>query len=243
MCFPDQPSRRDWMRFAGVTAAGVAVGNAGRWLAAAEAAVANPRAGLTADVVLEDLLAGNERFVTGRPDSPRRRPEDYGPLAAGQFPEAAIIACSDSRVPPEILFDQGVGDLFVIRVAGNVIGGSGAVVKGSIEYAVAELKVPLVMVLGHSNCGAVKAAIEHIDDHDSLPGAINDLVNLIKPAVEQVRDQPGDKLTNAIRANVELGVERLKGLEPILAGPVRAGQVKVVGATYDLATGRVKLLA
>jgi carbonic anhydrase len=230
------------MRFAGLTAAGVAIGKAGQWVSAAETAVGNPRVGLTAEVVLADLLAGNERFIAGRPDSPRRRPEDYGPLAAGQFPEAAIIACSDSRVPPEILFDQGVGDLFVIRIAGNVIGGTGPVVKGSIEYAVAELKVPLVMVLGHSNCGAVKAAVQHIDQHDALPGAINELVNLIKPAVEQVRDQPGDKLANAIRANVELGVERLKGLEPILAGPVRAGKLKVVGATYDLATGRVKML-
>ena len=137
---------------------------------------------------------------------------------------------------------EGPGDLFVIRIAGNVVSGGGAVVKGSVEYAVAELKVPLVMVLGHSNCGAVKAAVQHIDDHDALPGAINDLVNLIKPAVELVRDKPGDKLTNAIRANVELGVERLKGLEPILAGPVRAGKLKVVGATYDLATGRVKMV-
>ena len=145
-------------------------------------------------------------------------------------------------MPPEILFDQGVGDLFVIRIAGNVIGGSGPVVKGSIEYAVAELRVPLVIVLGHSNCGAVKAAVKHIDDHDALPGAINDLVNLIKPAVEQVRGKPGDKLANAIRANVELGVERLQGLEPILAGPVRAGKLKVVGATYDLATGRVSMM-
>ena len=117
-----------------------------------------------------------------------------------------MIACSDSRVPPEILFDQGVGDLFVVRVAGNVVGGTGAVVKGSVEYAVAELKVPLVVVLGHSECGAVKAAVEHIDQRDSLPGAINELVELIKPAVEEVRGKPGDKLANAIRANVELGV-------------------------------------
>ena len=191
---------------------------------------------------LADLMAGNKRFVAGRPEGPRRRPEDYAPLAAGQFPQAAIIACSDSRVPPEILFDQGVGDLFVIRIAGNVIGGTGPVVKGSVEYAVAELKVPLIMVLGHSNCGAVKAAVKHIDDHEDLPGSIDELVNLIKPAVEQVRDKPGDMLANAIRANVELGVARLKGLEPILAGPVRAGKLKVVGATYDLATGRVKMV-
>jgi len=236
-------SRRDWLRLAGAATAGALIGNKQFKLALAAEGRPDPRAGLTPDDALADLMAGNERFVAGRPESPRRGPADFKPLAAGQFPEAAIIACSDSRVPPEILFDQGVGDLFVIRVAGNVIGGSGPVVKGSIEYAVAELKVPLVMVLGHSGCGAVKAALEHIDHHDSLPGAIEGLVNLIKPAVEKVRNQPGDQLANAIAANVALGVERLNGLEPILAGPVKAGKLKVVGATYDLATGRVKLLA
>jgi carbonic anhydrase len=234
-------SRRNWLRIAGLATAGTIVG-VDRWSVAAESG-ADPRSGLTADDALANLIAGNERFVAGQPESPRRRPEDFRLLAAGQFPEAAIIACSDSRVPPELMFDQGVGDLFVIRVAGNVIGGSGPVVKGSIEYAVAVLKVPLVMVLGHTDCGAVKSAIEHIDQNDSLPGAINGLVNLIKPAVEQVRGKPGDKLTNAIAANVNLGVERLKGLGPILAGPVAAGKVKVVGANYDLATGRVNLLA
>jgi carbonic anhydrase len=202
----------------------------------------NPRTGLTAADVLADLKAGNARFVSGNPDSPRRRPQDFAPLANGQFPEAAVIACSDSRVPPEILFDQGVGDLFVIRVAGNVVGGSGAVVKGSIEYAVAVLNVPLVVVLGHSECGAVKAAVEHIDQHDSLPGEINGLVELIKPAVDQVRSEPGDKVANAIRANVELGVKKLKVLEPLLAGPVAAGKVAVVGATYNLSTGQVEWL-
>jgi carbonic anhydrase len=242
MCLTNEHSRREWMRLAGLATAGVVVGNASRWAMAAEALLADPRIGLTAGDVLAELMAGNERFVAGRPESPRRRAEDYAPLAAGQFPLAAIIACSDSRVAPEILFDQGVGDLFVIRVAGNVIGGSGPVVKGSIEYAVAELNVPLVMVLGHSNCGAVKAAIKHIDDHEDLPGSIDNLVNLVKPAVEQVRGKPGDQLANAIRANVELGVERLEGLEPLLAGPVRAGKLKVVGATYDLASGRVKVL-
>lgn len=225
-----------------MTAAGVVVGNVSRWAMAADATLADPRNGMTGADALADLLAGNERFIAGLPESPRRQPEDFSPLAAGQFPLAAIIACSDSRVAPEILFDQGVGDLFVIRVAGNVIGGSGPVVKGSIEYAVAELNVPLILVLGHSNCGAVKAAMKHIDDHDELPGSIENLVNLIKPAVEQVRGKPGDELANAIRANVELGVERLKGLEPILAGPVRAGKLQVVGASYDLATGRVKMV-
>lgn len=238
----NEPSRRKWIQLVGATAAGTIALSSWRSSVAADPSP-KPRSGLTADVVLADLLTGNERFVAGRPESPRRRPEDYGPLAAAQFPEAAIIACSDSRVPPEILFDQGVGDLFVIRVAGNVVADSGAVVKGSIEYAVAELKVPLVMVLGHSNCGAVKAAIQMAASNEPLPGAIDDLVNLIEPAVERATKLPGDKLANAIQANVEIGVERLRGLDPIVAEAVRGGKLKIVGATYDLASGRVKLLS
>ena len=156
---------------------------------------------------------------------------------------AAILGCADSRVPPEILFDQGVGDLFVIRVAGNYVNGAGASVKGSLEYAVAELGVTLLMVLGHSQCGAVKAAIQHLNDKDALPGAINDLVNTIKPAVLESKDKPGDALENAIRANVKRSVERLQTLEPVVAPAVHAGKVKVVGGVYDLASGKVQLLS
>jgi carbonic anhydrase len=197
---------------------------------------------VNADQALRDLLAGNHRFTTGNRLTPRSRPEDFRALAHGQFPEAVIVGCADSRVAPEILFDVGVGDIFVVRVAGNVIGGAGVTVKGSIEYAVAELNVPLILVLGHSGCGAVKAAIQHIDAKDSLPGAINGLVELIKPAVERSKGMPGNLLENAIRRNVEIGVERLQGLEPILAPRVKAGKVKVVGGVYDLSTGSVKLI-
>jgi len=136
-----------------------------------------------------------------------------------------------------------VGDLFVVRVAGNVVNGAGATVKGSIEYAVAELGVSLVIVLGHSQCGAVKSAIAHIDAKDSLPGSINELVNHIRPAVLNSKGQPGDPLANAIRANVAIGVDRLKGLDPILAGPVKQGRVKVVGGVYDLHSGAVTIVA
>ena len=112
------------------------------------------------------------------------------------------MGCADSRVSPEILFDQGVGDLFVIRVAGNVVSNAGVIVKGSIEYAVAELGVPLILVLGHTQCGAVKAALQHLDAKDALPGAIAGLVDVIKPAVAAAKGKPGDPLDNAIRANV-----------------------------------------
>ena len=201
----------------------------------------NPRP-VNADRALRRLLAGNRRFTIGKRLTPRGRPEEFRALAHGQFPEAVIVSCADSRVAPEILFDVGVGDIFVVRVAGNVIDGAGVTVKGSIEYAVAELNVPLILVLGHSGCGAVKAAIKHLEEKDSLPGAINGLVELIKPAVTRSKGMPGDPLENAIRQNVYIGVERLKGLEPILGPRVNDGKVKVAGGVYDLLTGAVTLV-
>ena len=161
---------------------------------------------------------------TGELQHPRRTPDDFRAVAKAQYPVAVIVACADSRVAPELLFDMGVGDLFVVRVAGNVVDGAGVTVKGSIEYAIAELHVPLIVVLGHSNCGAVKSAVKHIDHKDSLPGAINGLVELIKPAVVKVQGQPGDIYANATRENVRIGVEKLKNLQPILAPRVKAGQ-------------------
>jgi carbonic anhydrase len=194
------------------------------------------------DTALADLLAGNRRFASGQTEAPRRRPEEFSALADGQRPNAVIVSCADSRVSPEILFDQGVGDLFVVRVAGNVVSGGGVIVKGSIEYAVAELGVPLIMVLGHSQCGAVKAALQRLTAKDALPGAIAGLVNAIRPAVATIKGKPGDPLDNAIRANVDLGVARLKALPPIVAPAVKRGKVKVVGGVYDLKSGAVALI-
>jgi carbonic anhydrase len=231
-----QLSRRNFVGIAGATSLGL--------YGLSNLLGANPtglRTSLSPDEILQDLLEGNARFASGKPQSPRRTPQDFALLSEVQLPEAVIIACADSRVPPELLFDQGVGDLFVVRVAGNIVSGAGAVVKGSIEYAVAELGVKLIMVLGHSNCGAVKAAVKHINDQDPLPGAIDEMVKLIQPAVERAKQQQGNVVENSIRENVLLGVERLKGLEPIIKEPVSAGHLKVVGATYDLATGRVHL--
>lgn len=195
------------------------------------------------DEALRELLAGNERFANGRPNSPRRSPADFRQLSEAQHPFATIVGCADSRVAAEILFDVGKGDVFIVRVAGNVVNGAGAIVKGSIEYAVAELNVPLIMVLGHSNCGAVKAAMAHIDAKDSLPGSINDLVELIKPAVVACKGEPGNSLDNAIRKNVQIGVEKLKALEPIIAPAVKAGKLKIVGGVYDLRTGKVTMIS
>jgi carbonic anhydrase len=229
-------SRRQFVQVSGLFAAGLAVGKSAL-------AADKPTTIVKPDEALALLLEGNKRYVKGEPAHPRRTPEDFSPLAAGQNPFAVIVGCSDSRVAPEVLFDQGVGDLFVVRVAGNVINGAGSTVKGSIEYAIAELGVQLIMVLGHSECGAVKAAITHIDAHDSLPGSINELVENIKPAVAAVRDQPGKLLENVIKANVERGVEKLNTLPPILAEAVKNGKLKVVGAVYDLRSGKVELLS
>ena len=190
--------------------------------------------GLSADEVLKELMVGNERFVAGRTLNPRRTPNDFSKLAQGQTPEAVIVGCSDSRVPPEILFDQGVGDLFVIRVAGNVIDGAGPTVKGSIAYAVVALGAPLVLVLGHSQCGAVKSALE--TKEQSLPESIRNLVGLVNTGGEK-------NLDDAIAANVRAGVAKLKRLEPTLTRYVETKRIKVVGAVYDLANGRVNLVA
>jgi len=228
-------SRRDLLRLA-AAAAGLVVLRG----PAVQAASPGP-GGPPADEVIQRLLEGNQRFVKGETTSPRRSPGDFLPLAEGQRPMAVIVGCADSRVPPELLFDLGIGDLFVVRVAGNVVRGAGTPVKGSIEYGVAELGVSLVMVLGHSECGAVKAAIQHMNDKEPLPGALGPLINSIRPAVLKASGRPGNLLDNAIRANVGIGVEQLRSLQPIVAPAVKRGRVKVVGAMYDLRTGSVTL--
>jgi carbonic anhydrase len=231
-------SRRDFLRWSGAGA--ISLGIPSAFWAAQDAKMAP--AMVTPDQELQEIMAGNGRFSKGQTQNPRRDPTYFATLAHGQYPEAVIVTCADSRVAPEILFDCGVGDIFVVRVAGNVVEGAGVTVKGSIEYAIAELNVPLIFILGHSACGAVKAAKEHIDKKDSLPGAINGLVELIKPAVEQTRKVPGDPLQNAIIRNVQIGVERLQTLGPIVGPKVKDGKVKVVGGVYDLATGVVMMV-
>lgn len=239
---PPGVSRRRFVRLAAVAVAGIGIGRP-RPSHAADVAPGQAGDRLAPDQALQALVTGNERFAGGQPENPRRTPEDYARVAARQTPEAVVVSCADSRVPPELVFDVGVGDVFVIRVAGNVVHGAGAAVKGSIEYGIAELNVPLIMVLGHTGCGAVKAAVQHIDKKDSLPGAINELVELVKPAVTKAKGQPGDLVENAIRVNVQLGVDRLKTLDPIVAPRVKDGRVQVVGGVYDLHTGKVTLVA
>lgn len=231
-----RPSRRDFFYAAGLAAGLVTIGDS------PVSGAADPPA--DADAVLAKLLEGNKRFMNGQTSLlTRRRPEDFAALAEGQAPSAVIVACADSRVAPELIFDQGVGDLFVVRLAGNVVTGAGPIIKGSIEFAVAELGCRLIVVIGHSQCGAVKAAIAHVDANDALPGAIGGLVDVIRPAVKTAAGQPGDKLDNVIKANVRKCVETIKGLDPILSKAATSGTLKVVGAVYELKSGKVEVIA
>lgn len=185
---------------------------------------------------LRRLTAGNRRFVDLKPMHPNQTVKRRRALIGGQHPLAVVLGCSDSRVPPEIIFDQGLGDLFVIRVAGNVVD---EVVLASIEYATEHLHSPLLMVLGHSNCGAVEATI----NGGELEGHISSITSEIQQALDAVKDKPGDLLDNTIRAHARLTSQRLESSEPILAKLVDADKLKVVAAYYDLNTGIVEILS
>lgn len=156
-------------------------------------------------------------------------------MTSGQNPVAVILGCSDSRVPPEIIFDQGLGDLFVVRLAGNILS---RVALGSIEYAAAHLETSLVMVLGHSQCGAITAAAEG----KPLEGNLPLVAAAIQPALEVARAEPGDLVTNAAKANSRLVAEQLMRSGPVLLGRINAGKLKIVGAYYDLETGAVQII-
>mgnify|MGYP005838953877 CR=1 FL=1 len=230
--------RRRLLTAAGLaaTAATVAAGMAvSPGQAAAQALAAEP---LSPDEALERLRAGNAAFLRGQLPplasiGGQRRLE----IAQTQRPFATLISCSDSRVPPEVLFGRGLGELFIIRNAGNTVD---TAAMGSLEFSVAVLGVPLVVVMGHERCGAVKAAQDVVEKNASFPGSIGRMIEPIIPAVLTARGQSGDPLDAAIRANVARTVNRLKtASEPMLLEPLRAGKLKIVGATYDLDDGRV----
>lgn len=228
------PSRREFVQTTGLAVAAASLGPL-------TAARAEQNANMKPVDVLASLMEGNERFVKGKLKNPGRTPEDFKALSAGQAPPTIIVGCADSRVAPEIAFDQGVGQLFVVRVAGNMVG-SGPLLVGSIEFAVAVLGARLIMVLGHTECGACKSAIDFIDDKESLPGSIEGLVDYLRPVVRAVANQPGDKLNNVTRGNIMKGVKLLKERDPILSAKVKTGDLLVVGGLYDLATGKVEMV-
>lgn len=189
-----------------------------------------------ADSALLRLKEGNQRFVQGRSIHPNQDTTRIKQLASGQEPFAIIVGCSDSRVPNEIIFDQGLGDLFIVRTAGQV---SSFASWGSIEFANAVLGSKLIVVMGHTKCGAVAAACKIPD----VPGHIVTLINSIKPAAQLAKKQTGDVVENAVKINVAMQVQQLQTLEPVLSKAVQSGQTKIVGAVYHIETGEVEFLA
>jgi carbonic anhydrase len=203
----------------------------------AASASPSPVGPLTPDRALAALVDGNRRFVTGKPVRSHSVSEAKG-LAGGQEPFACVLACADSRVAPEALFDQGLGDLFVVRTAGQV---ADRAVVGSIEYAVEHLAVPLMVVLGHERCGAVKAAVAAHEKGETAHGDLAYLVDQIEPVVGEAGKRGGDVIDEAVRLNVERVVAQL-GKVPVVADHVEQGELRVVGARYDLDEARVQFL-
>ena len=190
---------------------------------------------MEAKEALETLMEGNQRFVEGTLRHPHTDPDRRDVLTGGQNPIAVILSCADSRVVPELMFDQGLGDLFVIRVAGNIAKDK---VLGSIEYAVKYLGSKLVMVLGHQSCGAVQASLGTEDPG----GHIGKIIEKIKPAVYIAKRMEGDQLENAVKINAQIVSEEIKESRPIINDAVEKGGVMVVSAYYELASGEVHLL-
>ena len=208
-------------------------------IAADDTAPPKPENVISPAEALARLQAGNKRYINGvakRHDFVAEREA----LVGGQNPFAGILSCADSRIAPEYAFDTSRGDLFVVRVAGNFVNTDNL---ASFEYAVAVLKTPLILVLGHEACGAVKAAIEAVKDKATFPGHIQDLTTSLAPAVSAVLDRPGDLLENATVENVRRNVAALKAATPILSAAVADGRLAIVGGIYRLATGAVEIVA
>ena len=228
--------RRNLLKFAGAAAS---LALAPQAFAANDKPPPKPQNVISPDAALDRLMKGNARYVDGvsrRHDFQHEREA----LSTGQNPYAAILSCADSRIAPEYCFDSARGDLFVCRIAGNFASDE---MVASLEYAVQVLNTPLIMVLGHGACGAVDATIKSVKDGTTLPGHLPSLVAAIKPAVEAVKNDSGDMLTNAIRRNVALNVDKLKGAAPILKSFADDKKIRVVGGIYELRSGKVDLVA
>ena len=190
---------------------------------------------MSPEELLEELMEGNKRFVEQKRKNPNRDIVRVEEVAEGQSPFACILGCADSRVPVEIIFDRGVGDLFVVRDAGNIATPEEI---GSLEYGTFVLGAKVLMVLGHQNCGAVKAAIQG----GSFPGSIGSIVDAIQPAITRASAIAGDKTENTVKANVFLQKERVKS-SPVIAQLINEGKLRVVGGYYNLETGEVNVIS
>ncbi|MFE9441995.1 carbonic anhydrase [Streptomyces sp. NPDC006602] len=237
-----RPARRGFLR-AGLTGAaalgaGLTLGAAPAPASASAASAGTSRRPGTPDEALRELAAGNLRWRTYRERHPDETPAVRQSLTSGQQPFAVVLGCVDSRVPPELVFDQGLGDLLTVRTAGEVLDEA---VLGSVAFGVLELHIPLVLVLGHQSCGAVKAAVQADASGEELPAHIRYLADQIAPNIDRTKE--GDaRVDSTIDANIRAVRARLAA-EPDLAAKVNAGQLAVVGARYELTNQRVHLIA
>jgi carbonic anhydrase len=221
-----------------MTTAAIAAGCGLPKKAAAPAEVTHPVI-RGADQALAELLDGNRRFVTAKRTYPDQSIQVRRELSTAQKPFAVVLTCSDSRVPPEVVFDQGLGDLFVVRLAGNIVDQA---VRGTIEYAVEELSTPLIMVLGHQSCGAVAATLKALQPPFAKPaGEVGTLVAAIAPAVEAAKGRPGDLLDNAVRANAIQSADQIRTTSELTTS-LDSGAVKLVVGYYSLQDGTVSII-
>ncbi len=195
---------------------------------------------ISADTALRRLIEGNARFVRGATTQRPPTPRQLAKLTQAQNPFATILGCSDSRVPPEMVFDQGLGDLFIVRVAGNVVSTE---ILGSLGYALACLHTPLFVVLGHEGCGAVQAALKTKIHRRAGPGKIGELLKVILPGLEAITSPTPAKVQSlrAVEANVRWSVQQLAAT-PAGSAALAEGSIRIIGAVYELATGRVRFL-
>ncbi|MEH2053214.1 carbonic anhydrase [Nostoc sp.] len=227
-------SRRSLFKFgAGAIGTGVLTAGLGSNLLAAEKTPVEDD--ITPDKALQELLEGNERFVQAKRKNPHQTHSRLVEIAKGQKPFASILGCADSRVPSEIIFDQGLGDLFVCRIAGNI---ATTQQIGSLEFGSLVLGSKVIVVVGHERCGAVDAALKGAE----VPGQIGSLLEAIKPSVESSKGQSGDKLENACKANILAQVQKLKS-SPVLSKLIEEEKLKIAGAYYDLDTGKISIVA
>jgi carbonic anhydrase len=189
---------------------------------------------------LQLLMAGNRRWVRGRLAHPNLSVARRRALRHEQNPFATVFSCIDSRVPPEVVFDRGIGDLAVVRTGAHIIDAS--VVLGSVEFAPDHLATPLILVMGHQRCGAVKAAIETIQTGGTAPGHIQSVVDALRPAYAVAIRQRGNLLDNMVRAQTKLAVIALRAA-PVIKSLISQGKLRVIGGYYSLDTGRVSIIA
>ena len=231
------PSRRNWLKVAGAASLVAPLS-----LAATTAMASTPPKPanvLTPDQALDRLMQGNERYVSGKTE-PVNFAKTRAALGGGQNPYACLVSCADSRIGPEYAFDEGRGDLFVTRVAGNFVNTD---ILASLEYGTAVLGAPLIMVLGHTSCGAIDATVKAVTQNASYPGHIQALTTALSPAVRQSQAAGAKDLVMAATLdNIRLNVLKLKQSNPILAERVSKGQLKVVGGLYHLETGKVEMV-